>query len=739
MNINFISHSSLICEEECPLKYKFIYLENLPVIESKSPYAALGSAFHSTIHQFYIKEKFERKKLLDLWSEIFKEEIGQPEIEELTEHEFNFLKAQGWPLLSNFYKKQFNDRELKKPLATECEFSIPWKSKYFGEIFVKGKIDLIIKSKKKKKIIVEDYKTTKAKPPTQKEADEDLQLTIYSAAYRWLHKQNPEQFPKKNHLVCLFFIRPKLKIFSEKTKKHRKEMFERFDAHFNRLRKTKIFKPTPSEKACKFCSFKTLLCPEFKTKEKFLLKSFKKELYPYQKYDVRFLLKREKAINASDIGLGKTVEAIYLGEYLRKKEDVNKILVLVPNSIKWQWASEIQECLRKPNFQIIEGTPKERRYSYDKNIFWNIVNYETFRRDFQYARKKIWDVIILDEAQRIKNFRAKITRNIKKLNAKFKYALTGTPIENRLEELYSIMQFINPKILRSWVWFDSTFIKRGFFRNILGYKHLGRIKGLMRNWMIRHQKELTLENLPKKIETTIFPELTKTQAKIYDGVVVGLRETLKNLPKKKLNKVIDSETFAKFIYLREVINCSNLVVPDEKIHSSKLEELKKILKDILPQKILIFSRFRKMIDIIEKELKYKCLRITGKETGKLKARYQELFNSSCKNSIMLLTEAGELGLNLQRASFVINFDLPFNPAKYYQRIGRAWRLGQKKPVNVINLICKNTVEDRMLQILKDKEELSDAVINFSGKEEITLSKSERITYKQLKDFIRKTK
>ncbi|GAI07084.1 unnamed protein product, partial [marine sediment metagenome] len=290
---------------------------------------------------------------------------------------------------------------------------------------------------------------------------------------------------------------------------------------------------------------------------------------------------------------------------------------------------------------------------YDKNIFWNIVNYETFRRDFQYARKKIWDVIILDEAQRIKNFRAKISKNVKKLKSRFKYALTGTPIENRLEELYSIMQFINPKVLRSWVWFDSTFIKRGFFRNILGYKHLGRIKGMMRSWLIRHQKELLPGELPQMVETFIFPELTKAQAKIYDGIVMGLKEFLENLPKKKLNKIINSETFAKFIYLRQIVNCSNLVVPDEKIHSSKLEELKKILKDILPQKILIFSRFRKMIDIIEKELKYKCLRITGKEKGKLRARYQGLFNSSCKHSVMLLTEAGELGLNLQGASFVI--------------------------------------------------------------------------------------
>jgi len=769
-----ISYSKVSCLlNECPAKYEKFYIRHIPIIEKKSIYGAFGTAFHNTAEKFIKEEDFDKDVLIKSWEKQFKKATTQPDVETINESRLNYLENSGYPLLSKYFSKEKEDNALKPAIELEKGFKVIWNSE-IGKVLITGRIDKITEDDGVAEIT--DYKTNMTIPdPVPK-----MQMVFYSLAYRCLKKKYPEKYKLEKHKVTLFYVRHKKKITFDITNKDYEELKETLYKYFSKLKKYRKegFPVAKTKEHCKYCGYKGICSKyEYKDLKQFKLEGFKKELRDYQLQDVNYLYNKGNALNANDMGLGKTVETIFLGEFLKKNDKYKSVLVITPNTLKYQWIEELNSCVKNPDCLLIDGGKHKRKELYKKKKYWNIVNYEMITKDCSsgsgkdfvvklnnyYAKR--WDLIVIDEGQRIKNLNSQVSKVVKQLKADRKIALSGTFLQNKLEELYSIMQFIDPSIFGNYYSFTNRYLKleqmevkrwmtrpihtmKGMiykkvlktfrFKKIVGYKNLSKLNEKLRPHMIRHRLgEVVLDLKGKKNIIFHVVELTEQQKILYDNVVNNIKGIIDNMESKQ-NKKISYAVLAKLTYLREICDSAELVNSSKK-YSSKLNELLVLINDILPNKVIIFSQYKKMIDIIQRNLKEKrirSLRITGQESNKQREEAKRTFNNSNVYKVLLMTDAGQLGLNLQAANYVINFDIPFNPTIISQRIGRAYRIGQENVVTVINLITKNTIEDRIRQILYEKQELIDAVIDGSDKDEIKLSESDRITYKTLSDLLK---
>jgi superfamily II DNA or RNA helicase len=440
------------------------------------------------------------------------------------------------------------------------------------------------------------------------------------------------------------------------------------------------------------------------------------DLYPYQREGVMFSLFKRSAIIADEMGLGKTLQAITLAVLKKDLFDFNKVLVVTPASLKEQWRREIERFCGE-RVIIVQGTKAERQAIYShKTDYFKITNYEALLRDRLAIARFNPDLIILDEAQRIKNFEAKTSEAVKAIPHRHSIVLSGTPLENRLEDLYSVVQFADHELLTPlWEFAAEHFILKRDKRNrVFGYRNLDTLHEKLKSLVIRRRKEQVLKDLPEQVTNTYYIDLTREQLEIHQGYL----QLLVPILSKKFLTPIDIKRIQELLMCMRMV-CDSTYLIDRKTNlSPKLAELQPILADLVLEngrKTVIFSEWTTMTFLIGKVLSdmgIPFVEFTGKVPVIKRQALINEFNNNPECKVFLATDAGGVGLNLQSADCVINFELPWNPAKINQRVGRVLRIGQKsKCVNVVNLVAKSSIEEKVLAGLNLKQELFDGVFD----------------------------
>ena len=468
------------------------------------------------------------------------------------------------------------------------------------------------------------------------------------------------------------------------------------------------------------------------------------KLYPYQQKGVKFATFRDSAIIADEMGLGKTLQAITTALAKKQIFGFQKTLVICPASVKDQWKKEVEKFTTE-HAVIVEGLPEERVQQYiHPSTFFTIINYELVMRDYLEINKGNFDFIILDEAQRIKNFSTITAQVIKRLQKKHALVITGTPIENQLSDIYSIVQFLSPSLL-SPLWefsYQHCYFDEKQKNKIVGYYNLQNLKKRLRSILLRREKRQVLKELPNVIEQNIYVEMSMDQAAYHSNFARGIAQIIK----KKYISPYDMQRLMLLLSRMRMVCDSTYLIDQETNISPKLTELQHILVDQLNltnsnKKVIIFSEWVRMNGLIGKLLRKHNIGYTelnGKVPVKKRKQLINTFynNPDCK--VFLSTEAGGTGLNLQVADTLINFELPWNPAKKNQRIGRIDRLGQQqKNLTVLNLITKDSIEIRIVSGLMLKQNLFDGVLNRDNSIDIVdfTSKGRSQFLKQLEGMI----
>ncbi|HCY85807.1 MAG TPA: helicase [Desulfobacteraceae bacterium] len=455
----------------------------------------------------------------------------------------------------------------------------------------------------------------------------------------------------------------------------------------------------------------------------------KTDLYPYQKEGVKFGLFKPGVLIGDEMGLGKTLQAITLGLLKKQVFGFSKILVVTLASLKEQWKREIEK-FSDENAVVVAGTPDERKASYytDESLF-KITNYEAVLRDVLMLSRYKPDLIILDEAQRIKNFSTKAADAVKRIPKKHAIVLTGTPLENKLEDVYSIVQFLDPyKLTPLWRFAaDHFMIPKKKKSSVTGYKNLDLLKTKLKDIVIRRTKEEVLKDLPDEVVNNYYIDLTEEQSEMHSGYA---RSLLPLLNKKYLTPLDMQRIQMLLLRMRQVCDSTFLIDRETQI-SPKLKELAGIIDEIVVQnkrKMVIFSEWTTMTYLIAKHLSdagLHFIELSGKVPVKKRQPLIDEFTTNPDCRVFLSTDAGGTGLNLQAADCVVNFELPWNPAKLNQRIGRVSRIGQKSNcINVINLIAKSSIEERILAGIQLKTDLFKGVFD-DGPDEVEFSREKK--------------
>ncbi|MCK4993787.1 MAG: DEAD/DEAH box helicase [Candidatus Omnitrophica bacterium] len=442
----------------------------------------------------------------------------------------------------------------------------------------------------------------------------------------------------------------------------------------------------------------------------------KAELYPYQREGALFASFAGRSLIADEMGLGKTIQAIAASEIMAECFGIEKVLVVCPASLKFQWKQEIERFANR-GVQIIQGLLPYRHRQYQEKSFFKIVNYDVIHRDIAPILEWGPDLIILDEAQRIKNWKTRMAQSVKQLKSPYALVLTGTPLENRLEELHSIVEFIDRYHLGPLFRFLHKHQIVNEKGKVVGYRNLNRLGDSLKKILVRRKSKEVLSQLPERINKNYFITMTKEQQDIHNDN----KDTVVRIASKwnRNHFLTEKEKQILMMSLQNMrMVCDNTYLIDQDmIHGPKIDELEVQLKEIFENpraKVVIFSQWLRMMELITRMLKVNGWNYAFLHGGVPSGKRGELikaFKKDAKCRIFLSTEAGSVGLNLQNAAFVINIDLPWNPAILEQRISRVHRMGQKNPVHVINFISQGGLEHGILGLLKFKHSMFSGVLD----------------------------
>lgn len=469
-----------------------------------------------------------------------------------------------------------------------------------------------------------------------------------------------------------------------------------------------------------------------------------KILRDYQLTGVKWLYTLAKTgfggILADEMGLGKTIQVIYYIKQMLKDNENNKFLIVVPTSLSYNWDHEFDSFGSNIKRKICVGNKDKRTKILsdlnDTNVI--ITTYGLLREDEELYNNLNFNTMVIDEAQNIKNNMAGITKVVKKVNAETKFALTGTPLENSILELWSIFDFIMPGYLASLTKFQSKYKIKDFDEDseIL-------IKGLSKQinpFILRRKKQDVVKELPDKLINDIYIELKDEQKKLYVAELERVKE--------EMEKIIETEGMnkARFLILqlltklRQICIDPSIVYDNYKDGSNKLEQLESIVNEYIKNnhKILIFSSFKTALNIVKEKLnkaKIKTYMIDGSVPAKDRIEMVDNFNNNDDVKVFLIMlKSGGTGLNLATADVVIHLDLWWNPQAENQATDRAHRIGQKNTVEVIHLITKGTIEEKILELQNKKRILSDKLIDGEIRDKNILSELTKEDIKNLLSY-----
>jgi SNF2 family DNA or RNA helicase len=432
----------------------------------------------------------------------------------------------------------------------------------------------------------------------------------------------------------------------------------------------------------------------------------KSPLYDYQVRGAIFAACRGRSIIGDDMGLGKTVMTLAAVELLARLRGIGKVLVVAPASVKYQWESEIRKFTDRP-VQVVDGSIEQRQAQYEQSTFYRLVNYEQATRDLDSLNAWQPDLVVLDEAQRIKNWESKTSRAVKKLRSRYALVLSGTPIENKLEELYSIVAFVDDRRLGPAFQFLHDHRVEDERGNLQGYRNLAAIREKLAPIFLRRTRADVLGQLPERTDSTRFVEMSPEQRAPYDE---QRRALVRLLAKPFLSDLDRKRVLSCLANLRML--CDSTFLFDKQTNvSPKLAEFAELVQELLTDpahKAVVFSQWEMMIqktaEILDAAgIGYTLLhgRIPSKDRKPLMDRFRD--DPSCR--VFLSTDAGGTGLNLQTADTVINLEVPWNPAVLEQRVARVHRMGQDRPVRVVHFVTRNSIEERVQRVIEQKRAL----------------------------------
>ena len=444
-------------------------------------------------------------------------------------------------------------------------------------------------------------------------------------------------------------------------------------------------------------------------------------LYPYQRDGMLHLAFTERALLADEMGLGKTIQAIAACALLHRLGNAQRVLVVTPASLKTEWEEQIQKFTTLP-YRLVFGSRQHRLAGYTAATapFFTIVNYEQMLRDALDVNARLRpDIIVLDEAQRIKNWNTQTAQAVKRLKSRYAFILTGTPIENRIDEIRSLIDFLNPGVLGPLFRFNREYYELDDRGKPAGYRNLDKLHARIQPLMLRRRKSDVETELPERTDRNHFVALSPEQKNRYadhEQIVQRLASTARRRP---LTQQEQDKLMRELAMMRMTCD-TNYILDHEDRTCPKLVELQKVLEECRDNdstKVIVFSEWERMLELV-RDL---CDRLdlgyawhTGSVPQRRRRAEINAFKSDPNCRVFLSTDSGSTGLNLQNASVVINCDLPWNPAKLEQRIARAWRKHQTRPVTVINLVSEATIEQRMLGTLAAKQSLAEGVLELRG-------------------------
>lgn len=454
-------------------------------------------------------------------------------------------------------------------------------------------------------------------------------------------------------------------------------------------------------------------------------------LRDYQEVGVKWLYNIYKCgfggILADEMGLGKSIQLIcFIKEILKEKSEA-KVLIVAPTSLIYNWKNEFDKFGSEISYKVLAENKSARVHNLENldGISVIITTYGLLRRDREKYEGISFELVAIDEAQNIKNANAQMTKVVKSIKATTKIALTGTPLENSVLELWSIFDFIMPGYLAGLLNFQRKYNIRE-----VDDEHLRQLDSLSKQiapFILRRKKKDVVKELPDKLENNIFIDLNDEQKKLY---AAQLEKT-----KKEIDEIIETEGFEKanfkilqlLMKLRQMCIDPTIVFENYKGGSAKIDNLISIVKDIIKNghKILLFTSFKTALDIVNREFTNNNIStyvIDGSVPSKKRMELVEKFNSDDTNVFLITLKSGGTGLNLTSADVVIHLDLWWNPQVENQATDRAHRIGQKNTVEVIKLICKGTIEERILELQNKKKILSDKLIEGEDRDQNIISK-----------------
>lgn len=459
-------------------------------------------------------------------------------------------------------------------------------------------------------------------------------------------------------------------------------------------------------------------------------------LHPYQESGVEFLAARGRAFLADDMGLGKTVQAVAAALLLRRALGAAKALVVCPASLKRQWREEIRKACGECAF-VVEGGRSDRHRAYRR---WRdgflVLNYELALRDNDAVRRTKADLVILDEAQRIKNWDTKTAKAVKRLESPFAFVLTGTPLENRLVELHSLLEFLHPRALGPrWRLIPYHAVTDPAGR-VVAYEALDRLRSRLKGYFLRRERRSVLDQLPPRVDQTFWTDLVPAQWKPYRRQAARVAALLgRNRPLRpaELRVLLQALTTMRILcnagaqhawerYGHRIVSTPPSSAAETRLlQSPKLEEFERVLEDLLEQsdvKVVVFSQWERMIrlarwtvgGLLDRRGEHAGLFHGGLDASS-RSRVLADFRDDPDCRVLFSTDAGGLGLNLQdSASVVINLEVPWNPAILEQRIGRVHRMGQVRSVQVLHFVSRGTIEERIRRVVEAKRALFEGLL-----------------------------
>ncbi len=471
------------------------------------------------------------------------------------------------------------------------------------------------------------------------------------------------------------------------------------------------------------------------------LRTLRRRLYPYQREGVERFLARGRLLLADDMGLGKTAQAIAACHVLWHLGKVRRGLLVTPASLKAQWEREWQVFSDAP-IALLDGGPDDRHTMYRSHRRGFLVaSYEQVIRDLEMIHRWKPDIIVLDEAQRIKNWATKTAACVKTLAPPYRLVLTGTPMENRIDELASILDWVDDFALEpKWrlIPWHTTFVDGR--QEVAGARNLDTLRARLSGCMVRRVRREVLDQLPPRTDVRVPVQLTGGQSEAHDSLAPSIAVLLGRAKKRPL-------TQAEFLKLMQLLTMQRIIsnglaqvnfeeiwpeIADKRptearlksLESPKLIELRELIGRVAvdqERKIVIFSQWRRMLKLADWAISdiladagVRSVFFTGHEAPKRRTQNVVEFHDDPATRIFFASDAGGIGLNLQRASnCCINLELPWNPAVLEQRIGRIYRLGQKRPIDAFHMVCETGIESRINDLVGSKQAFFESL--FDGK------------------------